>query len=279
MRRLLAGLTVTLFAAVPALAAEPDKGTVSLSAPTVTWKGTSTGGFATTFSEIFLNAGGEKTPCQAPSCDTFTLEVKEVADLNVQVSSEDVITYLQIEKPDGTYVYNDGIEVEGEEPDPVTKIKIKKAAVGTYLIGAATNGTFEEAYEGQATLGTPAPPAPAAPAPAPAPAPAAPAPAAAAPAPATITAKAGKLSARKLAKSRKLPLTLNASAPVTAVKVILAAKGKAVATGTLARLEGTRKFTLKLRKKLKSGNYDLIVEGKDARGAGVGTKITLKVAR
>jgi hypothetical protein len=275
MHRALAALPILLLTAVPALAADPGTGTVSNAAPKVTWKGTSNAGFITTFGEIFINAAGEKQPCQAPSCDTFTLEVKDVGDLNLQVTGESSITYLQVEKPDGTVVYNDGIEPDGTDPDPVTKLKIKKAPVGSYKVQYAANDFTEETIEGLATLGTPVAAAPAAPA-TPA-APAAPA-AVAAPAPATVSAKAGKLSARKLAKTRKLPLTLTASAPVTAVKVVLASKGKAVATGTLAKLTGTAKFNLKLRKKLKPGRYDLVVEGKDG-GATVGTKSAVKVAR
>ena len=261
--------TLALTAAAPALAADPESGSVSFAAPEVKWSGVSTGGFVTTFSQIFINAAGEQQPCAAPSCDTFTLEVKDSADLNVEVESASTITYLQVEKPDGTVVYNDGIEVEGEEDDPVTKLKIKKAPVGTYLVQAAVNSPAEEPYTGRATLVTPPPAvAPVAP-------PVAAPPTAARPAPATLSAKAGRLSARKLAKSRKLPLTLSTTAPVTGVRVVLASRGKAVATGKLASLSGSKRFTLKLRRKLEPGRYALVLE---AAGA-AGTKTTLKVRR
>lgn len=275
MRRHLAGAIVALLAAAsPAAAADPASGTVSNASPVVTWAGTSSGGFVTTFAQIFVTAAGEDMPCQAPSCDTFTLEVKDVADLNVKVASEQPITYLQIVKPDGSVVYNNGIETAGD-PDNETKLRIKRAAVGTYQIQAATNTTDPNyPYTGEAVLGTPA--AAAAPAPTVAtPAPAEPAPAA----PATVSAKAGKLSARKLAKTRRLPLTLTTTAPLSGVKVVLAAKGKAIATGTLASLNGTAKYSLRLRRKLKPGRYDLAVEGADAAGRKAGTKLTVKVAR
>jgi hypothetical protein len=281
MRRALAGITFAFLAAVPALAAEPESGAVSTASPSVQWTGVSSGGFVTTFSQIFINTAGQKTPCQAPSCDTFTLDVKDSADLNVEVTSEATITYLQIEKPDGEIVYNNGIEPEGTEPDYTTKIRIKKAPAGTYKVQSAVNSTAEEAYSGKAALAVAAPAAPPAqpgsPPPATAP-PSSPSPSSA-PAPATVSVKAGKLSARKLAKRRRLPLTLSASGPVTGVKIVLAAKGKAVAVGKLAELEGTKKFQLKLKKKLKPGRYDLAVEGKDANGNTVGVKTTVKIRR
>ena len=281
MRRSFAGATVALLAAVPAIAiaADPEAGSVSTASPTVKWEGVSSAGAVTTFSQIFINSAGEKTPCQAPSCDTFTLDVKDSADLNVTVTSEATITYLQIEKPDGSIVYNNGIEPEGADPEYDTKLRIKKAPVGTYKIQAAVNAFDPDyAYQGEAVLGTPAPPAPpVAPAPPTAETPASPP--AAAPAPATITAKAGKLSARKLARTKKLPLTLNASAPVSGVKVILGAKGKAVATGSIKNLSGTAKYALKLRRKLKPGRYDLVVEGKDANGSAVGVKTAIQVKK
>lgn len=263
-----ASALATVTPAAPA--AEPSGGAVSFASPSVTWTGESSYGFLTTFSQIVINLTGEKQPCQAPSCDTFLLEVKDVGDLQVEVTADSSITYLQIEKPDGSVVYNEGVEIEGEEPDPVTRLRIKRAPTGTYKVEAAVNDVYPAAIEGRATLIAPPAPvvAPPAPAAAPEPAPAA-----------SVFTRVGRLSARRLARTRRLPLTLHATAPLTSVRLALTARRRTVATGRLARLEGTRKHALRLKRKLKPGRYRLTVSGRDGTGRTVRASDPIAIRR
>ena len=279
-RRLLMLPVAVLAAALPtlAVAADPGTGTISTASPRVEWKGSTTGGFATTFSQIFVNVAGEQEPCQAPSCDEFALELADAGDLTVAITADgSTISYVQVVKPDGSAVFADGIDPEGKE-DNTTTLKIKKAPKGAYKVQTAQNSPLDDGYSAFAQLGTAAPaPAPAAPAATPAPAPTS-APAPARPT-ASLTVKAGRLSARTIAKRRRLSLGLSTTSPVTDVKASLARGSKVVATGALARLDSTGRITLKLKgRSFKAGTYSLVVAARDG-AATVGTRIALKIAR
>ena len=279
MRRLIAAaVLLAAAAAVPALAADPSSGKVSLAAPTIKWTGQSYG-FPVGIVSILEDAAGQAPTCVAPTCDTFELEVADVADLTVSVIAES-LTQLSVIKPDGSYQW-----LQGPGNGEATTLKFKRAAVGTWQIRTVVNsiaGVAPPDYTGTATLGSTAAakPAPAG-TPAPAPAPGAtPAPATApAPAPgASITIKAPKLSAKKLKKVKKFVATVTSSKPVTNVVATLRAGKKVVATGKLASLSGTAKLTLKTKGKLKAGKYTLLVQAKDG-AAGVGASAPVKVGK
>jgi hypothetical protein len=97
-----------------------------------------------------------------------------------------------------------------------------------------------------------------------------------------VTLSAGKLSAKKIIKARKLPITATASAEVTRVQVLLVrgAKpgGKIFAKATAAKLNGKVKLSLKVKGKPKAGKHTLVFSAVDAQGRRVGaTKaVTLK---
>jgi hypothetical protein len=214
MRRLiLAPLAALLLVPALAPAATPDKGTVSTASPKVTWTGTLEHPY---FLHMAYNyegtAGGSGSlPCEAPQCDTFTLDVAEAAPLSVVLQSEQTNDIsARVQTPDGTWTYYDGWS-DGAKP---TTIKFKKADKGTYVFNVVARifGTGNPTavddtadYTGTATLAV-APPA-VAPVTVAAPAP----PAASAPAPASKPAakkKSCRAKAKKIknAKKRKAAL-------------------------------------------------------------------------
>lgn len=210
MRRL---LTVLAVLAVPASAsaAEPEKGSVSASSPKTAWAGTLQNPYV--FHNLFnYEPTAEITgqvPCEAPGCDTFTLDVADGGvDLALEVVSDQTEDMsLRIQDPSGAWTYYPGWG-DGSKP---TKVKIKKAPKGTYVINVvarvfgSTNPTAvtdTADYKGSAALAVPAPaPAPAPPAAAPTPAPA-PSPASQ-PAPAKKKKSAARVKCEKKAKRIK----------------------------------------------------------------------------
>jgi hypothetical protein len=188
-------------------AAEPDAGTVSAASPKVTWSGTVQGGIL--FHNTFFYEPAGTLPCQAPGCDTFTLEnAAGGADLTIELASEQSPDIsVRIQDPSGTWTYYNG----WNDTAPVTKVRLKKAAKGTYVLNVVirrlgtTNPTAVDdtsQYTGVAALAV-APPAVAAPS-VPAVAPAAPAPAAQpAPAKKPSAKKACQKKAKKIRNKRK----------------------------------------------------------------------------
>src|SRR4051794_11836206 len=84
------------------------------------------------------------------------------------------------------------------------------------------------------------------------------APAASAP---TLRVVAKNGSARKISKARKLVVALQSSGPVSGITgTLVDAKGKTVASGKLAQLNGKGSLQLRLRKALKKGRYTLRVK-------------------
>ena len=263
--------------AVPAaFAATPETGTISTAQPRVEWSGTS-GGYGITAANILITTAGERMICEAPFCDTFTLEVAEGGvDMTVAVTSEQSdITTVEVEKPDGSWEYTNGIEPEGTEPDHTTKFRFKKAAKGTWIVRIMSNANAgTDPYVGVAELLLPAAAAPAPPAPAAPGEPGEPA------APVSLTvAKPGTLSARKLNRARSLKASVTSSGPVTDVTAVLKYGRKVVGKGALASLNGTRKLKLKLTRRLKPGRYVLAVLGKAESGSTVGGGVPVKIRR
>ena len=268
-RTILCAGAAAALATVPALAADPEKGEVSKTAPKVTWTGQSVNGGATTIPAV---ANGGAPVCQAPSCDTFELSVKDSADLTVIADAPGTggFTMLQIVKPDGEKVYNSGAEDETS-----TKTRIKKAPAGEYKVEIAANAINPQDYTASAELAVPAPPPPP-PAGGPAPTPTAtPAPAPAPQAGATLSLRTRTISAKR---SRTRPkLVASASREVTNVRAKLKKGKKTLGRAKLARLAGRATLKFKLRKPLRRGRYAVTVVAKDGtRTVGLQARIRVK---
>jgi hypothetical protein len=268
MRPLLAALLALAVLSAGALAADPPSGKVSKDAPTVTWTGELTVPYLT-YIQMFV-ANGEGTACDAPSCDRFTLDVTDgPADLTVKHSVTNPldggIKMMRIVKPDGSIVW-----ATDDTADQPQTMKIKAAPNGQYFVDITNGSKTQASYEASATLAVAAPAAAAPPTPA---APGAPA---AAATPLTLSAKAGAVSARKASKSRKVVVSVTTNR-AAAVKATLLKGKKAVGSGSLTRVEGTAKLTLKV-KKLKPGAHTLVLEATDGQSQARST-IKLKVRK
>lgn len=267
MRRLFAVLALLILPSSVALAAEPSSGEVSPAAPKVEWTGSTTNSYP---NYVAMNQDPEGTPCQSPTCDTFTLTVAGGGvDLVIRANMEEdgasgpANTGLRITKPDGSRQWQTGPSGETAE----LKVTIKKAPAGEYVIDLLNNFVGPaEGYMASAELAVP--PA-AAPAPAPAPE------AAPAPAPETkLTVKPAKVRATK-----KLKVGVSTTAPLRGVTATLTRGGKRFATGRLSKLSGSRKVTLKARKALKPGRYLVTVAGVDEQGRKVRGQAAVTIRR
>jgi hypothetical protein len=272
MRLSLAALLLILVVSV-AQAADPGEGTVSAASPTVAWKGQVVS--AGVSSQAW--AQDPTAPCQAPSCDTFALEVADSANLVLKLkgfkqntAGGDPTCDFRVTDPAGEQTHYPGTC----GPESEMRVTIKNAAKGKYTIDVADSHVVgqPENYEASATLAVP-PPVVAPPASTPAPTTTAP------PAPAKLTVKAPKLSAKKLKKAKKFVVTLTTSAPLTAVNALLVDKKKSVGSGKLAQLNGTSKLTVKVKKALKKGTYQLSVGGRDAQGRNVLATAKVKIGK
>lgn len=270
-RSLLLALGATLpVAAVPALASTPSSGTVSTASPTFEWTGTSNAYLIKPLQTLVTSNAGQGGPCEAPYCDTFTLEVADQADLKLTADNVDDggpgadSIQMDVLRPDGTTLY-----VQGEDGAPIVA-RIKKAATGSYGIQVWVNQptTQDGTFHASAVLGSTTTPAPASPQPAPAPPPAG------VPA-ATLSLKTSKASAKKVGKALKL--SIGSSKPVTDVRVALK-KGKTVlGTAKLASMGTSGTLKLKLKKALKKGAYTVAVVARDGdRDVGLTARLTVK---
>ena len=211
-------ITLALLAAgllpATAVAATPETGSVSAESPKVQWTGSLQNPYLlhNLFNYEGTTAGAAGTlPCEAPMCDTFTLDVATGGvDLTLDLTSEQSPDIsLRVQDPSGAWTYYDG----WSDGAPATKVRIKKAAKGTYVINVvarvfgSTNPTAvqdQADYAGIATLMVPPPaaaPAPAVTPPAPAPAPAQPAPAKKPSAKAACQKKAKKIKNKRKRKA------------------------------------------------------------------------------
>jgi hypothetical protein len=285
-RTRLAALLATvasLIVPVLAVAATPDKGTVSQATPKVEWGGDLTS------SGVFYNAWAQdpSAECSAPACDTFTLTVPATeAGHNLTLTENNDSTNtaggdpgcgMNVQFPDGTYQYT-------QAPcgaKTTLQVKIKAAKAGDYVIRTASShvccGT--EGYTASAFIPeyvnapAQAPPGSGGGGTAPAPAPASAAP--------QLTVKPSKASAKKLTKTHKYAVTVSATGPLNAVSARLLKGKKAIGTATLKRLEGSAKLTLKLGKKtkVKKGSYSVVVSGTDDQGRVVTTQAKVKMGK
>jgi hypothetical protein len=267
-------IAAALAAAVPALAADPSGGKVSKDAPKVTWTGAAPG-----YGYFPLHGIAQDENCQAPSCDPFTLEVVDSADLTLVATNTGATPnvggdFIEIDvvKPDGTIIYT------SSEEDKAATVKIKAAPKGSYEVRVISNDDAAAGgeYEASASLNTGAAPSggAAAPVPGATPAPSAsPAPSSGAPA-ATLSLRTKKASARKSRKSLKL--SVSTTRPVTGLTAALRKGSKVLATGRLAKLDGAGTVTLKVKRALKAGSYTVALTANDgSRKVGLTAKIKI----
>jgi methionine-rich copper-binding protein CopC len=265
--RALCGIALAGVAAGTAIAATPDSGTVNEATPKVEWTGETTGGYLTRMPTAV--SGSTDTPCEAPSCDTFALKVKKSANLTIAESldsdSESAAFTLRIVKPDGEVVQTDSDP--GAAANKYVKVVIKNAPTGDYTIehfdNAADGNSFKAYAELAVAAAKPVVPPVVGETPAP---------------PVTVQAldlgvTVGKLSAKKLAKSKKLAAKVTVSRAVTGITAALKSGAKVVGKGSLGATSGTKTLSLKLAKKLKKGSYSLSVVATD------GTTTTEKVIK
>jgi hypothetical protein len=280
--RLAAVLVAVVAAAPPARAADPAGGTVSPASPVIKWSGVANGFGENTVNSNSTGAGGPFV-CQAPFCDTFTLDFQATDTLTVvakALQSGTAFTEVMITAPDGTGYYNYGTQESAETTMAVA------ATPGTYVIGVSCGvcvyGAIPGEYNASARVGK-APvkgqPSPT-PSPEPAPQPSEP-PAAAAPpeppAPAvepTLTILTTKVSAR-----RRLRVAVRAGGPLARLDAILFKGRRIVGKSKLARLDGNGRVTFKLRRAPRLGRYTVRVTGRSARGTLVSAQAPLRITR
>jgi hypothetical protein len=269
-RRVLCGFLIAGgMLAGTAVAATPESGEVSKAAPKVTWAGQTTGSYFTRVPTAVT--ADDSVPCQAPSCDTFALKVADSATLTVaadivQPSDNPGAVTIRIRKPDGSVVVGSSDADAVSEGKPF-KMTIKNAPTGDYTVEYWNNfydGPIDYTASAERAVPPPAvaPPTVAAPAPAPVEA-------------IALAVSVPKVSARSLAKSRKLAAKVTVSRAVTAVTATLKKGAKKVGAGRLGATSGTAKLTVKTAKKLKPGTYSLVVNATDGTTS---TAKTVKVA-
>lgn len=299
-RLLATGVLLLGAGAAAAHAATPESGEVSKANPKVQWTGEVINSYANRIPVIITE--DDSFPCLPQSCDMFTLNVKETDDLTLTAdapeststdgSSGSQVT-LRIRKPDGSVSVHT-TEQAGASPEKPLVVKLKKAATGTYEIEyynyyLATAGFIP--YTATATLGTPS----SAPAPVnqgageqPGTTPSTGQPGSQPEQPPAqqeiaVTVKTGKLSARRIKKSRKLNATVSVSREVQKVTATLKKGKKVVGKGKLGRVQGAAKLTVKLAKKvarkLKKGTYALTVAATDNAGSSGVRTVKLKIRK
>ena len=242
-------------AATPAVAADPSSGEVSKASPKVTWEG------AITSFQSWQTYNQQQGQCIQPSCDTFTLEVKDAApQLNIVVESGDSGIFVEVVKPDGSKEQFGG-------PDLKVTAKLKNPPTGSYTINVAQNEQTQATHKGSAELIFPAA---AAPAPTTPPSGTTP-PAASDTPPVTLSLKAGKR------KGKTLPVTIKPSATVTNLKAMLLRGKTVVAKGSLVKVSGSAVLKLKLKGKPKRGKHTLKVTAMDEQGRSVSKTLTVKI--
>jgi len=281
-RRILPLLLAATALAAPALAADPESGTLSKSSPQVKWSGSTTNGGATTIPAV-ANGGAEA--CVSPSCDTFALKIADAGgNLKIKADAPDTGGFLMVQlvKPDGSKIYAGGAEAETS-----TTVALKNAPAGDYKVEIAANSLNEVQHTAVADLAfvSAAPPEDPSATPTPTPTATAPPSGSGGPTPppaqqpaATLTAKAGKLSARKVNKRKRFAVSVSTTKTVSNVVVRLMKGSKTLANGSLASLTGTKSITVKFKRKLKAGSYVIAVAAKDG-GQPVGTRIPVKIKK
>ena len=132
--RLLCGMMITggALLAGSATAATPDSGKLDSATPKVSWTGSTTGSWFASRAVILADVAGESgsVPCEAPTCDTFALEVADKKDLTIGIGAAhdaDEQLIARIKQPWGDYAF-----VENAGSNKYLVVKIKNAAPGDY---------------------------------------------------------------------------------------------------------------------------------------------------
>jgi hypothetical protein len=242
-------LAVCLAGAWLAPAARGD-GTVSRGAPALVWKGSASGS-PVLWADIALAAEGQPILCPPAFCDAYTVQVADSADLGIESSScEDDVTAVEVERPDGSRLFADGLE-----GSPRTIVDIAQAPVGAYVVRTLVNRAPLEggAYIGHATLAFPLPRV-------------------------VLKAASRTLTTAHARHSRSVWFALSASGPITTVRGVLRRNGAVVASGRLAALDGQGRLSLAFSRALRAGVYRLTVTADDDSGQVV-AKARLRIAR
>lgn len=278
-----AALALGALGTTAALAATPGSGTVSKASPEVTWTGAVTTSYPNRIPVIITE--DDTFPCLPQMCDMFALEVADSDLLTIKADAPESTSTsgnagsqvtLRIRRPDGSVSVH-STDTAGASPEKPLVVKIKNAPKGAweieyfnYFFGPPVE------YNASAYLGTPAA------------APAAEEPVTVAPPPAadqtaqeglTVRAKAGKVSAKKANKSRKLAAKVTVSRKVKSLTATLKKGKKVVGKGRLGAFSGTKRVTLKLTKRLKAGRYSLTVAANDGSGVSAIRTVAVKVSK
>jgi hypothetical protein len=229
-------------ACTPALASSPGGGEVSRDHPQVEWAG-----------QVLTQLPG--LPCLRETCDPFALRVTDREDLLIAADGRQAT--LRIRRPDGSESVHTGEEAG-------VAVKLPKALPGAYTVQYSSSRTGP--YTASATLGRPVAPA-------------------VAPIGAvvqeavSVTVRTSRLSARRLARTRRLPASVEVSHPVQSLAATLRRGPKVVGRGSLGAFSGTRRVRLKLPGRLEKGTYALTVLATDAAGAFVVRTVKVRVGR
>jgi hypothetical protein len=249
--RLLLGAALAGLVAAPAgRAAEPREGEVSTTSPTVVWSGQASGS-PVVWANLALGASNLPILCERPFCDLFTLRVAHTADLEIESNScLDPMTQVEVERPDGSRVFADGLE-----GSPRTLVHIPAAATGTYRVRTLVNAPpgAEAGYRGRARLKV-------------------------APARAVLRARGRAVSRTRAASGKKVRISLTTTSPLTAIRGILRAKGSVVGSGARNALAERGTLVVTLSRRLRPGAYRLGVVADDGRGSVFATA-TVRVSR
>jgi hypothetical protein len=227
----------------------PDEGTVSLTSPALVWQG-SAGGSPVIWADFVLAGQGNPIVCPPVFCHAFSLHVADSSDLRIESSScEDDVTFVEVERPDGTREFADGLE-----GSPRTIVDIANAPVGTYVVRTLVNRPPPEgAYVGHATLATP-------------------------PSRVSLTAVSRMLKVALARRGRAVQMALSASGPITGVRGVLRSGRSIVGSGGLLSLDGRGKLAVTLSRALRPGRYRLTVTADDGVGEVVATAV-LRISR
>lgn len=295
--------------AATAYAAKPGEGTISKSAPEVAWSGELTSS-ATQYNTWNNNPAA---PCANERvCDPFKLKIVDGGNTLIkhEVSMQDdngenVDAGIRVTKPDGSYLFVTG----PSGPGTPLEVVLENAKAGDYTLhavdsfvccGAIPYGTIATltAAGGSGTGGsggstgggnnqtTPKPqpqpqpsPSPSPqPQPQPQPAPAPQQPSAAAPSDFTLSAKAPKVSAKKIRKSKSFRVSVTTSRKIQRLTVQLKKGKKSVGGGTVTPFPGKAAVKVKSKGRIKPGSYTLEIVGRDG-AIRVGRTIKLKIRR
>ena len=106
-----------------------------------------------------------------------------------------------------------------------------------------------------------------------------PPPTTAGPAALDVRVSAGKQSARKIGKRKRMTLKVSSSKGVTGLVATLKRGAKTAGSGKLAKVGGSAKLTIKVKRKLKPGSYTLSLSGTNADGQRAAGVVNLRIRK